>query len=216
MFLLLNLILSIDIYFLMVNPFKPARMRQLRYFMFLGSYFLIMVLAASFIFIYRYGVSDFSGDEKTNSINDKGWIVNHNFQLTYSLVIYPLLVIVNTGVIGRIICRLTHKGTSRRLMKAIRNRYIIYYLLIIPFYAVSIIILYYDTNNNQQDVDSLLKILKSVLLVSGFLKASIRLHEPFVYQNFRDILKNRRNLFCFKSKYTELEPKAEDPSINFS
>ena len=189
MFLLLNLILSVDIYFLMVNPFKPARMRQFKYFVFLGSYFLLMVLAATGVYIFRYGVSDFT-EHSGEVFSDNPWIINNNFQLTYSLVTYPLLVIANTGVIFRVICRLTHKGTSRRLMKAIRNRYIIYYLLIIPFYAVSIFILYYDSLEKRHE-DSLLKALKSVLLISGFFKGSIRLHEPFVYQNLREILTNR-------------------------
>lgn len=115
-----------------------------------------MLLTATCIYIFRYGVSDFS-EHSTEAISDNPWIINNNFQLTYSLVTYPLLVIANTGVIGRIICRLTHKGTSRRLMKAIRNRYIIYYLLIIPFYAVSIMILYYDSKvRTMENPDSLL------------------------------------------------------------
>ena len=101
------------------------------------------------------------------------------------------MVVINAYIIVRILCRLRHKGTSRRLMRAIRNRYILYFILIIPFYGTSWIVLYADSidQDTMPFLKDWLRVLKLTLLISGFLKASIRLFEPFVYENLIDYLR---------------------------
>lgn len=124
--------------------------------------------------------------------------INGSFQLTYATLFYPQMFLANTYIIFRVLCSLQRKGTSRRVMRAIRNRYIIYYLLTIPFYGTSYLILYADTQpeNTLNYLKEWMRVLKITLLVSGFLKASIRLFEPFVYHNLIENIRSCQVCLC--------------------
>ena len=184
MFLVFNLILCIDIYLLMKNPFQPPRMREVKYYVVSGSYMAGMIFSATLVYLYIY--SEMDNDEKRSRQEEsetQGFIINGSFQLTYSVIVYPIMAFVNTYVVACIICRLQHKGTSRRLMRTIRNRYLLYFILIIPFYGVSFMICVFNTmskENTPTQLKDWMKTLRFILLIFGSIKASVRLCEPFV------------------------------------
>lgn len=53
-FLLLNLILSLDVFYLLKNPFKPPRIRTKSYYIIVGIFTLLMFTMAGIVYYFRF------------------------------------------------------------------------------------------------------------------------------------------------------------------
>ena len=97
---------------------------------------------------------------------------------------------MNFWYVSKIMVHLFRKGTSPKLMSAIRWRYILYFFLMLPFYiatAFTKFTLHGQIKLFDGDCQNLTIIMESVTLILGLSLALLRLFEPFVFYTFKDI-----------------------------
>ena len=79
-------------------------------------------------------------------------------------------------------------------MRAIRIRYMWYFVFLIPFYIGSVTYMIQRDYDRiiRKETEDMIEMLEFTLLVFGTLKALIRLCESFVYYTLRDIIQDLR------------------------
>ena len=79
-------------------------------------------------------------------------------------------------------------------MRAIRIRYMWYFVFLIPFYIGSVTYMIQRDYDRiiKKETEDMIEMLEFTLLVFGTLKALIRLCESFVYYTLRDIIQDLR------------------------
>lgn len=140
LFLMSNVILNTDIYRMMKNPFKPPRKRVSGYYTIMALFTLFMILGASFVYVQRYIYHEkwieLSYDDGADRQKETSSIYK-SLELMVLIVLYPLELFLNFILIFKIILMLQRQGTSPRLMKAIKWRYLVFFLFLLPLYAIS-------------------------------------------------------------------------------
>ena len=192
----MNVILNIDIYRMMKNPFKPPRQRVSSYYIAIAIITVFLFSGAMTVYIYRYlyGVPWIQLEYDSDNKIDNTPFCRH-FELMVISVFYPAELIIHFVVIYKIIQMLYRKGTSPRLMSAIRWRYLLFFVILLPFYIINAFqnFLFRDKLRNLGIVEpderkewfATLEVMSLVLMT---LLCMIRFVEKFVLYTFMDII----------------------------
>ena len=90
-------------------------------------------------------------------------------------------------------------------MRAIRIRYMWYFVFLIPFYIGSVTYMIQRDYDRiiRKETEDMIEMLEFTLLVFGTLKALIRLCESFVYYTLRDILQDLRIVKWYNNRKSD-------------
>ena len=186
MYIVFCLLLCIDLWLILTNPFKPQRMRVNIYYAIALIYTVLTLIAA--VVIRHLFYPDLSKEEGENQVKiwpSRGHASNpiEYYYILINIFVYPLLFGASIYYLIRITRRLSRQGTSRTLYRRICIRYVLFIAFLIPFYldrfALTILKLAQDENKFESNTA-----LDLVLLAAPFLQTMTRICEPFVYITF--------------------------------
>ena len=109
-------------------------------------------------------------------------------ELYATVIMYPPQILSNFVIIMKIICQLTRKGMSPKLMRIILLRYILVFFAILPFFITSAIYYLGKQVGFHWVTTNLLLLFESLSLTLALCIVIIRTCEPFVYGTIKEIL----------------------------
>lgn len=140
LYIILNFLLCLDLWFILRNPFKPQRRRGFLYYSIAIIFSVMTWLTAHIIRATFYQGLDNQPDNYPYVVTT--WPANPEnptspidyYYHLISFTVYPIAGITSFILLFRILCVLSRKGTSRTLYRQVCLRYFLFFIFLIPFY----------------------------------------------------------------------------------
>lgn len=193
---LMNLLLYVDLYWIMRDPFYPQKKRN-------NLYITSIILFSVITFFYQLIIlsTNLSSDSYHLLYPIFGLIVNGSFGLLSFILIIAILV------------RLSRKGTSPKLRQIIIIRYFILYVVFLGQY-LNMFMKFMAEIQKKRELQS--KVLLKVELYSMVLIPVIRISEPLILHSLkRSVQENCLLKHCFRKTKTKKGKYLDDSLFAF-